>query len=205
MKLNIGQVLREGWDFLTKNPIILLVAFSGVLIGQRSLVYISVLGIVVSSVYSFVTFFLMTQYVYEARQGRPSWKGAFQALLPKLFFLFVTTLIFIIAIIVGTCFLIIPGIIVVVRLGAYDYAVMFDNAGIMDSFKKSWALTQGSFWRIFAVILILSLPFIIAGIIPKTNFFLALSMWMQTFSEVWWTVTMALVYFELKKIKEVAV
>lgn len=205
MKLDVGRVLQDGWHFLLKYPGILLVAFIGVLIEQILGIQGSVIATAVGFVGYFLTFFVMTQYVYEVRHGKPTWKGAWLALRPKWLFLFLTTFLYILALIAGFCFLIIPGIIFIVRLGAYDYTVMFENAGIIDSFKKSWALTQGSFWRILTVILILYLPCIISELIPKSNYWMPVSMSLQTFFQAWWTITMTLVYFELKNIKQSAV
>lgn len=205
MKLDIGQVLKEGWDVLIKHPTILLAAFIGVLITEFAMVSDSLIaGFAVIAVY-FGTFFLMTQYVYEASHGKPSWKVALRALLPKWPALIVTTLIFCIAFFAGMLLFLFPGVLLFVRWGAYDYAVMFDNAGIFDSFKKSWALTQGSFWRLFTVLVILYLPLIACEFIPRNNLFLAVNMIVQTFFQSWWSATMVLVYFQLKQIKGTAV
>lgn len=198
-KLDIGQVLKDGWQFLGKYPTLILVAFLDVLFGEFLRIYNLWL---VGFFWYLFAFFVMTQYTYEASRGNPSWKIALGALGPRLPILVLTTLIFFVAFFAGLLLLLIPGLILLVRWGCYDYVIMFEGAGVLDSFKRAWALTKGSSWRITAVMMILYLPGLLSECIPRTQFLLALNLFVQTFFQSWWVVTMLLVYFQLKKIKE---
>jgi hypothetical protein len=200
-KLNIGQVLKDGWEFVIKHPTILLVAFADVLINEFLMIYASGITAFFGISFSLFAFLLITQYVYEVSRGNFSWNTALGALGPRLPVLAVSTVLFFIAFFAGLILLIIPGIVVMVRLGCYDYAVMFEGAGILNSFKRSRQLTKGSFWRIAAVMTVLFLPAVLAEFIPKAQFVLALNMIVRTFFESWWSATMVLVYFQLKNIE----
>ncbi len=200
--MNIGQVLKDSLEFLGKYPTLLLVPFFSVLMREFQVIYDSLtVGVLIYLVELFLLF-LGTQYVYEAFQGNPSWKAALRVLKSKWFVLTIATLIFYIAFFPGLILLVIPGIIVLVRLGCYDYAVLFDGAGILDSLKRSWGLTKGSFWRIFFLRMILFIPCMFCQFIPRTEFLLPLDILIQTFFLSWLLVTMVLVYLQLKKMED---
>lgn len=201
-KLNIGQVLNEGWQFVVRYPAILLVAFADVLVNEFLMIDPSGINVFLGIVWSMFAFFIMTQYFYDASRGKPSLKTVFGALAPRLPVLLVSTLIFFVVFFAGLILLIIPGLIVMVRLGSYDYAVMFEGAGIMNSFKRSWQFTKGSFWRIFAVMFVLFIPLMVCGFIPKAQLMLTIHLIIRTFFESWWSATMLLVYFQLRKMED---
>jgi hypothetical protein len=49
---------------------------------------------------------------------------------------------------VGFVFLIIPGIIFLVRFAFMPEAIVLEQRGVFDSLGRSWALVSGSFWRV---------------------------------------------------------
>jgi hypothetical protein len=67
-----------------------------------------------------------------------------------------------IMIVVGLILLVVPGIIVIIRLGMYQNAIVDRNMGIIESFKYSWGLTCGNSMNLF-VVFIFSLLVILAG------------------------------------------
>lgn len=67
-------------------------------------------------------------------------------------------------VIIGFLFLIIPGIILACRLVFVSYLVMDKNMEPIAAIEKSWAMTRGHGWRIFAMGL-LALPIFIAGLL----------------------------------------
>lgn len=77
---------------------------------------------------------------------------------------FVAYVLFGLAIILGFICLIVPGIILMLRLGAYMNAIVEKDAGIIESFKYSWNLTRGNGLNLF-VILLFSILVVIAGCI----------------------------------------
>ena len=58
---------------------------------------------------------------------------------------------------VGTMFFIIPGLIVTVWLYFFDYAIIYDDAGSIESLKQSKKLVKGQFFKIAVYILFINL------------------------------------------------
>lgn len=52
---------------------------------------------------------------------------------------------------IGTLFLIVPGIILAIRYGFYQQALVDKNVGILESLKMSARLTKGAKWSIFGL------------------------------------------------------
>jgi len=57
----------------------------------------------------------------------------------------------------GFILLIIPGIILSIRLGLFDYLIVDKNSKIIESLKKSWEITKGSTWNLFLLYFLLGL------------------------------------------------
>jgi len=57
----------------------------------------------------------------------------------------------------GFILLIIPGIILSIRLGFFDYLIVDKNSKIIESLKKSWEITKGNTWNLFLLYLLLVL------------------------------------------------
>lgn len=66
---------------------------------------------------------------------------------------FISGLVFLLGIIL----LILPGIYVYFRLVFVPVCVVVEEAGPMEAFNRSWALTKGNFWRVFGYFLVASL------------------------------------------------
>jgi uncharacterized membrane protein len=64
----------------------------------------------------------------------------------------------------GFILLIIPGIILSIRLGFFDYLIIDRNSRIIESLKKSWEITRGNVWNLF-------LLYILLGLINLLGFF----------------------------------
>lgn len=164
--------------------------------------YPSVASFILNISLNFFLYFLATQYAYEAILGNPSWKAAFHFMGPKWPTLFMSVSGMLVVTMLGIYALVIPGIWIMVRLGVCDYAVMFDQKNVMDSYKESWRLTDGSFWRVFIILFVLYLPDFISEALPKTNQFLAVKFFLLLMSQAWTLTTMLRVYLKLKDIKE---
>jgi uncharacterized membrane protein len=57
----------------------------------------------------------------------------------------------------GFILLIIPGIILSIRLGFFDYLIVDKNSKIIESLKKSWEITKGNVWNLFLLYILLGL------------------------------------------------
>ncbi len=68
-------------------------------------------------------------------------------------------MIFIVMLIAGTFFFIVPGIIVFLRFGMYQNAIVDRNMGIFQSLGYSWELTKGNGLNLFVIMLFCILIF----------------------------------------------
>lgn len=68
------------------------------------------------------------------------------------------------AMIVGTLFLIIPGVLIYVWFVFYPQTIIIEDKGIFSSLSRSKAIVKGSWWRTFGVLLLIS---ILTGIISQ--------------------------------------
>jgi uncharacterized membrane protein len=64
----------------------------------------------------------------------------------------------------GFILLIIPGIILSIRFGFFDYLIVDRNSRIVESLRKSWEITKGNAWNLF-------LLYILLGLINLLGFF----------------------------------
>lgn len=69
------------------------------------------------------------------------------------------------AILVGLVLLIIPGIYLAIKLQFYSFLIVDKNAGVMDSLKKSWTLTQGAALDLFLFTLAIIILNILGAIV----------------------------------------
>lgn len=65
---------------------------------------------------------------------------------------------------IGFLFLIIPGIILVVRLSFVSFLVMDKRMEPIAAIEKSWEMTRGNAWKIFGMFLV-AIPVFIAGLL----------------------------------------
>ncbi len=78
--------------------------------------------------------------------------AALQASLPRLPALVVMMILFMLALMIGTLLLIIPGIILMVSLLLCYPAALFDNKGPVSALSESHRLVWGNWWRTFAIL-----------------------------------------------------
>ncbi|MDR0348306.1 MAG: hypothetical protein LBH90_02285 [Tannerella sp.] len=65
---------------------------------------------------------------------------------------------------IGIALLIVPGIYLALRLQFFQAAIVDENAGVIDSFKRSWEITKGQTLSLFLLMLVMTGLFI-AGLI----------------------------------------
>ncbi len=91
--------------------------------------------------------------------------GSFTKALGKLVQLIVGFLLYLIAVIIGFCLLIVPGIYVALRLGFVLYGIMIDDLDAVEALKSSWELVGGRWWAVFVAQLVPAICFIIPVLI----------------------------------------
>lgn len=60
--------------------------------------------------------------------------------------------------IIGSILGAIPGSFLSIKFIFYSYAILLDNEKIINSFRKSWQITKGNWWRIFGLYYIFMIP-----------------------------------------------
>lgn len=76
---------------------------------------------------------------------------------------FVATVVYAVVVFVGFLFLIVPGVILLLRLRFYPYYIIDKNKGAFEALQVSYSATQGSTWNLLGLILVASL---ISSFIP---------------------------------------
>jgi uncharacterized membrane protein len=71
--------------------------------------------------------------------------STFTLMIPYLIASFMVGLV----VIVGFCLLILPGIFWAVRLYMFPWVIVDKQVGPFEAMRRSWALTEGSFWNLF--------------------------------------------------------
>lgn len=76
-----------------------------------------------------------------------------------------TTLLYILIVVIGLIFFILPGIYLAVRLHFYKFLIIeHENMGPIDTLKESMRMTSGLFWRLLGFIIVIAL-FNIVGVL----------------------------------------
>jgi uncharacterized membrane protein len=89
---------------------------------------------------------------YDGERG--NWGDLFSQY--RLFFsVLFAAILYAFAVMGGYILLIIPGIILSIKLFFFDYLIVDSHAGVIESLKKSWAITKGATWHLFVFSLML--------------------------------------------------
>ena len=91
--------------------------------------------------------------LYTRRMGRPTLS------------MFVGGLVIGTAIIIGSVFLLLPGIFLAVSLLFFTFAIGVENRGILGGIKRSWGLSRGNRLKLAAVVLIAGIIGFVGGLV----------------------------------------
>lgn len=158
-KFTISEVLSTSWKCLKSQIWVL----SGLLIGMSILSFtLSVLAmpreqsytnqVVVALISLFIQLLFALGYMknmFQALEGDEPQFSAYGQQARKIFTCFVASLIFGVILILGICLFIIPGIYLGIRLQFYIQFIVDEDAGILDSLKRSWEITEGEAMSLF--------------------------------------------------------
>lgn len=162
-KFSISEVFKTSWK-LTKSQIWVL---AGLLIGFTILSSIislfgtpaesSTIGALAVSLISLIisSLFMLGYYknIFQTIDGEEPQFSAYGQESRKVFTYLIANIIYACIVILGIVLLIIPGIYLAVRLQFYTALIVEENAGIIDSLKRSWTLTEGLTWPLFLILL----------------------------------------------------
>lgn len=177
-KFSISEVCSTSWQ-RTKAQIWVL---AGLLIGmciisftlgvfampmQQSMVggiVINLITIIISAIFALG----YLKNLFQALDGEEPQFSAYGQQARKIITYLIANLFLGIIMMIGLCLFIIPGIYLALRLQFYVAFIVEDDAGIIDSLKRSWEITRGQgmslFMLMLAIIGICLLGFILLGI-----------------------------------------
>ena len=179
----ISDVFQNSWKFVKSQIWVL----AGLFIGFCLLSCVinlctlplqgSTIGLVIASLIVFlVTVVFYVGYIknmFQIMDGEEPQFSAYLQNIPKIINMCLASILYEIVVGIGLMFLIIPGIYLRIRLLFYKQFIVDENAGIVDSLKKSWQLTQGKAMSVFLLIIVEILIAIVGLILFGIGFFIA--------------------------------
>lgn len=213
MGLKIIKTVSTGFSVVKKNPILIVPPLIGNLIfilPQLMQIYpttgVSVLIAILANIVGIFTYAITICAGYDAvRRKKISLGKSFETVLNKFVPVILATLLMVTLTIGGFVLLVIPGVFLLVKLFFYEFAILIDNAGVKDSLKKSWRITKGSWWNIFALLLLMGVTYISLAVFDVTVSFLlpmasvVLSPVLFSLITAWYTVSLVVAYMQLRR------
>lgn len=155
-----GEAIQFGWKTLTDNTgffiglvlIVFLVSWLPNVVAQQFEKTAPLLTFVISIASIFVSGLVNLGVVKTSLRFVDQDKGRLEDLMayPNLFWKYLgASILSFVAVVGGLILLIIPGIIIAVRLQFVLFYIVDQDAGVVDSLKKSFALTQGQWGELF--------------------------------------------------------
>lgn len=162
-KFSISEVCSTSWQ-RTKTQIWVL---AGLLIGMTIISFTlgvfampmqtSIVGRVVTNLVSYVISIIFSlgymKNIFQALDGEEPQFSAYGQQARKTITYFVASLFMGIIVTFGLCLFIIPGIYLALRLQFYAALIVEDDAGIIESLKRSWEITNGQGMSLFMLML----------------------------------------------------
>ncbi len=165
MRLGIGEVLGQAWSLYTRNSG-RLIAVAAIVFGFLSLVQAAIdssgqraLLAVAAGVTILGALWLqgaLVVVVEDIRDGKVDLtiREVFRRVEPRLWTLLAVGIIAAIGVAGGLILFIIPGLVLLTFWSVTVPAVILENRGVVDAFRRSMRLVSGDAWRVFAIVLI---------------------------------------------------
>ncbi len=180
---NLGEIFLTSWKFTKSQLAILcglLIGFIIILFTLSILVWpaqSSIGGIIVSNtILSVITYLFTMGYLKNMFQTLDDIEPQFSAYGQQAFKLlkfFIANLVLSLISLIGFCLLILPGLYLSGRLQYAIALIIEENTGIVESFKRSWAITKAHEWKLVALILIQLLICIVGFLLLGIGIFIA--------------------------------
>ena len=134
-----------------------------------------------SIIISILSFFIVALFIMgylknclQTLDGEEPQFSAYGQVSRKLIIFLIAYVIMSIIITIGTVLLIAPGIYLGLRLQFFYAFIVEEDAGVIDSFKRSWNITKGYTLKLFVLFLISSLIYIIGCLAFFVGIFVAI-------------------------------
>ncbi len=184
--LSYSEIIKKSWESLKTQFWVLAGLIIGFTIVSLLLAIlftpvenadISLRNIVISILLLAFSYIFKMGYLkncFQALDGEEPQFSAYGQVFRKLFKYIVAFLIYSIILSIGFALLVFPGIYLMLRLQFYYASIIEENTTIVESFKRSWDITQGHTLELF-ILFLLSIAIIIAGsILFFIGFFVAI-------------------------------
>lgn len=198
---SISEVLKTSWKYLKEQIWVLVGLFIGFMIlsflisailpqpdptlGLSGGVFVKMIITMLVSIFISCIYMLgYTKNLFQTIDGMEPQFSAYGQQAKKILTCFVANLIVGIIILIGTCLLIIPGIYLALRLQFYICFIVEEDAGIIDSLKRSWAITEGHAMPLFILALAQIGIMIIGMILLFVGYFVAVPLMLMTYCYV---------------------
>lgn len=163
-RLSISHALKTGFKNLIDNAILLLLKINGIFIATVLCLMLLFLGIFLNvfmlapfifGIYIVTTMSLgYTRIALEINDTGTSKVDTLFSCVRIGFKYFCAFILYILAVALGLLLLVFPGIYLIIRLCFFKQIMVDQNAGPIESLKKSWDLTSGQTGNIFILLLI---------------------------------------------------
>jgi hypothetical protein len=126
------------------------------------------LVVIITSIFAFA---MLSKMAFDSLEGKPDLSEALALSVRKFVPLLAAYILYYLIMLFGLILLIIPGIFLSIKLYYFQYFILFDNKGVIESLRLSWQMVKGNWWRTALLLLIWGiLGFVSAfvGNLPRT-------------------------------------
>ncbi len=176
-KIKILKSIIEGFKIPVRNPAIFIPAFFFAVLGSftsilfgsvpeptetisREIVAYLIFFMIWFAILTLVGIFLTSviiRMVYGMTTGKASLFESAKIAVLKYPTLLISCIICFFVVCFGFFALIIPGIFLSIKFLYYQYAILLDDEGVINSLKKSWKITDGNWWTTLFILTFFSL------------------------------------------------
>ncbi len=181
---NIGDIFRTSWSY-TKSQLAIL---CGLLIGYVIIAFTlsifslpsqgSLSGQIVSNLVSCVVGIIFSlgymKNLFQTIDGIEPQFSAYGQQFRKILVYFVANILCGLIISIGLILLLVPGIYLALRLQFFAAFIVEEDAGILDSMRRSWAITEDSAMKLFLLFLVQFLVILIGLLLLGIGIFIAI-------------------------------
>jgi len=173
-RLDVGRSIADSLAVFREHPVVLVPIMVAAAISTAFYHYLSSLELWAEpSLQYYILVYLAIPYVvcvlirmvHDATRGQVSLAQAVKVPASKYLFFIVATILYGMAVGLGALALIIPGVFLGIKLCYYGVAIVIEDAGIIDSLKRSWQIVRGNWWRTFALFLRFILPILLLNLV----------------------------------------
>ncbi|MDH6359059.1 hypothetical protein [Parabacteroides sp. PF5-9] len=192
-KFVISEVLKKSWE-CTKSQLGILIGLwigfliLGTLLGFTSIALRdSIVGmfiyVIASMAFSFAFILGYIKNIFQALDGMEPQFSAYSQQAHKIVPFFAASLIACVIVSIGFVFLIIPGFYLYYRLMFFPAFIIEEDAGAIESLKKSWEITRGQVLPLFTLSLVMCGICLLGYILLIVGVFIAIPLIYMMYAE----------------------